>query len=245
RLLGSLAALASFPVYVVIRGVPTALEVGVFSCLAVPILVVYYLSRTGRYESAHVLSAVALTGLAALIATCSGGVTSFAAIWLVVVPLEAALSASRRIVALAAAFALAAAGLLLLLDLGGLFHVVIHPDRQHMLAALGIVSAALYAAGLGLGGALLVRGGNSLLHTQEDQYRLLAHTMSEVVACHGRNGPVLSVSQAAGSMFGVQANELLGNGLFDRVHVVDRPAYLAALADVASLNEQRSIELRI
>jgi cell cycle sensor histidine kinase DivJ len=245
RLLGSLAALASFPVYVVIRGVPTALEVGVFSCLAVPILVVYYLSRTGRYESAHVLSAVALTGLAALIATCSGGVTSFAAIWLVVVPLEAALSASRRIVALAAAFALAAAGLLLLLDLGGLFHVVIDPDRQHMLAALGIVSATLYAAGLGLGVELLVRVGNSLLHTQEDQYRLLAHTMTEVVACHGRNGSVLSVSQAAGSMLGVQANELVGNGLFDRVHVVDRPAYLAALADVASLNEQRSIELRI
>ena len=45
--------------------------------------------------------------------------------------------------------------------------------------------------------------------------------------------------------FGVQASELLGNGLFDRVHVADRPAYLAALADAASLNEERSLEFRI
>jgi two-component system, cell cycle sensor histidine kinase DivJ len=97
RLLGSLAALASFPVYVVIRGVPTALEVGVFAWLAAPILIVYYLSRTGRYERAHLLSALALTALAALVALCTGGIGSFAAVWLVVVPVEAALSASRRI----------------------------------------------------------------------------------------------------------------------------------------------------
>ena len=73
RLLGSLAALASFPVYVAIRGVPTALEVGVFAWLAAPILIVYDLSRTGRYERAHLLSALALTALAALVALCTGG----------------------------------------------------------------------------------------------------------------------------------------------------------------------------
>ncbi|HET7165861.1 MAG TPA: PAS domain-containing sensor histidine kinase, partial [Pseudolabrys sp.] len=119
RLLGSLAALASFPVYVVIRGVPTALEVGVFAWLAAPILIVYYLSHTGRYERAHLLSALALTALAALVALCTGGIGSFAAVWLVVVPVEAALSASRRIVALATGLALTAAGLLLVLGASG------------------------------------------------------------------------------------------------------------------------------
>ena len=80
RLLGSLAALASFPVYVVIRGVPTTLEVGVFAWLAAPILIVYYLSHTGRYERAHLLSALALTALAALVTLCTGGIGSFAAV---------------------------------------------------------------------------------------------------------------------------------------------------------------------
>jgi two-component system, cell cycle sensor histidine kinase DivJ len=246
RLLGSLAALASFPVYVVIRGVPTALEFGVFAWLAAPILIVYYLSRTGRYERAHLLSALALTALAALVALCTGGIGSFAAVWLVVVPVEAALSASRRIVALATGLALAAAGLLLLLGVGGyLPHAMTSPDQQSTLAALGIVSATLYAAGLALGAELLVRTGASLLRAEEDRHRLLAHSMTDVVIRHGRNGSVLSAPRAAESIVGVQASELLGNGLFDRVHVADRPAYLAALADTASLNEERSLELRI
>jgi len=246
RLLGCLAALASFPVYIVIRGVPTALEVGIFTWLAVPILIVYFLSHTGRYESAHVLSAVALTGLAALVAIYTGGIASFAAIWLVVVPLEAALSASRRIVTLAGAFALAAAGLLLLLDVGGLLpHAMISAEQQSAVAALGVISATLYATGLGLGVEFLARTSVSLLHAEEDRYRLLTHSMTDVVIVHGRNGSVLSVPRAAEPMIGVQANELLGNGLFDRVHVADRPAYLAALSDAASLNEGRSLELRI
>jgi cell cycle sensor histidine kinase DivJ len=246
RLLGSLAALASFPVYVVVRGVPTALEVGVFAWLAAPILIVYYLSHTGRYERAHLLSALALTALAALVALCTGGIGSFATVWLVVVPVEAALSASRRIVALATGLALAAAGLLLLLGAGGyLPYAVTSPDQQSTLAALGIVSATLYAAGLALGAELLVRTGASLLHAEEDRHRLLAHSMTDVVIRHGRNGSVLSAPRADESIVGVQASELLGNGLFDRVHVADRPAYLAALADAASLNEERSLELRI
>jgi len=56
RLLGSLAALAAFPVYLAIRGAPGVMEVMVFAWLIVPILLSYYLSRTGRYETAHMLS---------------------------------------------------------------------------------------------------------------------------------------------------------------------------------------------
>ena len=96
------------------RGVPSALEVVVFAWLIAPICTAYFLSsRTGRYKSAHVLSSLALTGLATMVAAKTGSITSFAAIWLVIVPLEAALSASRRVVATASTLALAAAGLLM------------------------------------------------------------------------------------------------------------------------------------
>ncbi|MGD0025153.1 MAG: PAS domain-containing sensor histidine kinase, partial [Xanthobacteraceae bacterium] len=101
RLLGSIAALASFPVYLIARGAPSAIEVVVFAWLVAPLLTAYFLSRTGRYESAHVLSSLALAGLVTVVAASTGGIASFAAIWLVVVPLEAALSASRRVVATA------------------------------------------------------------------------------------------------------------------------------------------------
>ncbi len=246
RLLGSLVALASFPVYIVFRGVPSALEVGVFAWLVAPILVAYFLSRTGRYESAHVLSSLSLAGLAAAVASCTGGIGSFAAIWLVVVPLEAALSASRRVVALASTFALAAAGLLLLLSTADLLpKAATVADEHGALAALGIISASLYATGLALGAESLARTSFWLLYAEEDRYRLLARHMTDVIIRHGRNGAVLFVSPAAEPLFGVRAGELAGHGLFDRVHVADRPAYLTALADASALGEGRSVEFRI
>ena len=246
RLLGSLIALACFPVYIVIRGVPSVLEVGVFAWLVAPILIVYYLSRTGRYESAHVLSSLSLTVLVAVLALFTGGIGSFTAIWLVVVPLEAALSASRRVVAMASIFTLAAAGFLLSLGYFGLLPAAVATPEEHgALAALGIISAALYATGLALGAESLARTSFWLLYAEEDRYRLLARNMTDVIVRHGRNASVLFVSPAAEALLGVPVSELMGNGLFDRVHVADRPAYLAALADAATLNVERSLEFRI
>ena len=244
RLFGSFAALAAFPVYLAFRGVPSALELAVFGWLVAPIAIAYFLSRTGRYEAAHVLSSLTFAGLAAGIAWCTGGIASFTAIWLVVVPLEASFSASRRVVALAALFALAAASLLLALNALGLQPTAV-VNVHGMLAALGVMSAVLYAAGLAFGAEQLTRTGAGLLNAEEERYRLLARNMTDVITRHGRNGDVLFASPAADPLFGVRAGELAGHGLFDRVHVADRPAFLTALADAAALGEDRSVEFRI
>jgi cell cycle sensor histidine kinase DivJ len=246
RLLGSFAALASLPVYIAFRGVPSVLEVGLFAWLAAPILIAYFLSRTGRYESAHMLSSLSLAGLVTVVAWCTGGIGSFVAIWLVVVPLEAALSASRRVVALASTFALAAAGLLLTLSALNLVPPAASvASEPGALAAFGIISAALYATGLALGVESLARTSYWLLYAEEDRYRLLARNMTDVITRHAHNGAVTFVSPAAEPLFGVRTQELAGHGLFDRVHVTDRPAYLTALADAAALGQSRSVEFRI
>ena len=158
RLLGSLAAFAAFPVYLAMRGAPTALEVAAFAWLIAPILLSWFLSRTGRYEGAHVLSSLALAGLVMTVAATTGGIESFAAIWLVVVPLEAALSASRRVVAFASALALSCAALLIVL---GHFDLLPAPEisaaLRGALMAFGVASATLYAAGLAFGAESLAR----------------------------------------------------------------------------------------
>ena len=68
RLLGSLVALAAFPIYLAMRGAPSALEVAAFAWLIAPILLSWFLSRTGRYEGAHMLSSLALAGLVMMVA---------------------------------------------------------------------------------------------------------------------------------------------------------------------------------
>jgi two-component system, cell cycle sensor histidine kinase DivJ len=244
RLLGSVVALAAVPIYLIARGAPSVVELIIFAWLAVPILVAYFLSRTGRYESAHVLSSLALTGLVSSVAALTGGITSFAAIWLVVVPLEASLSASRRVVAIASTFAIAAAGFLVLASKFDWLPAS-DPSGHMALATLGIVSAALYAAGLALGAEALARTSFWLLYAEEDRYRLLARNMTDVITRHDRDGALLFVSPAAQSLFGCGIADLRGHGLFDRVHVADRPAYLTALGDTAVLGESRSVEFRV
>ena len=246
RLLGSLAAFAAFPVYLAMRGAPTALEVAAFAWLIAPILLSWFLSRTGRYEGAHVLSSLALAGFVMTVAMTTGGIESFAAIWLVVVPLEASLSASRRVVAFASALALACTGLLIVL---GHFQMVPASEANTALRgvfmAFGVASATLYAAGLAFGAESLARTGVSLLYVEEDRYRLLAKNMSDVISRHQRNGAVQFISPAAETMLGTPVARLMGHGLFDRVHVADRPAYLTALSDAARGGEARSVEFRL
>jgi len=85
----------------------------------------------------------------------------------------------------------------------------------------------------------------SLLYVEEDRYRLLALNMSDVISRHSRNGAVQFISPAAEAMLGTSVARLAGHGLFDRVHVADRPAYLTALSDAARGGEARSVEFRL
>jgi cell cycle sensor histidine kinase DivJ len=246
RLLGSLAAFAAFPVYLAMRGAPSAIEVAAFAWLMAPILVSYFLSRTGRYESAQILSSIALAGLVMMMAISTGGINSFAAIWLVVVPVEAALSASRRIVAFASALALVCVGVLVALTSLDWLPVWEASVASHgMFMAFGVASATIYAAGLAFGTESLARTSVSLLYVEEDRYRLLARNMSDVISRHRHNGAVQFISPAAEALVGIPAQRLLGHGLFDRVHVADRPAYLTALSDAARGGEARSVEFRL
>lgn len=246
RLLGSFVAFAAFPVYLAMRGAPSATEVAAFAWLIIPILLSYFLSRTGRYEIAHLLSSLALIGLVMVVAMATGGIESFAAIWLIAVPLEAALSASRRAVAFASALAV---GCILALIAFSYFDVLPAADvsaaSRSVLMAFGIGSATIYAIGLAFGAESLARISVSLLSVEEDRYRLLARNMSDVISRHRRDGAVEFISPAAESLFGASVSTLAGHGLFDRVHITDRPAYLTALSDAARNGESCSVEFRI
>ena len=176
RLIGSCAVLAAFPLYVALRGTPTMLEAALFAWMVVPLALVYFLSRTGRYAAAHILSALALTGLIAFLIWHSGA-WSIAA-WLLIVPLELAVAGSRHI------------------------------------------------------------------KSEAESYRRLTASMTDVVSRHARNGAVTFISPAAAKVFAAAPDELMGRGLFDRVHVGDRPAYLSALAEAAA-GQARSLEFRV
>jgi len=150
RLFGSLIALGVFPMFLALRGVPSALELVALAWMIVPISTACFLSRTGRHNAAQGLSALALTIIVTIVAANSGGINSFAAIWLVLIPLEAALFGSWRMVAVAALLAIGGAALLILA--GSWFDLGAGAGRPTgVLAALGMLSVLLYATGIALG----------------------------------------------------------------------------------------------
>lgn len=246
RLLGGLAALATLPLYLAIRGAPQEIEVMVFAWLIAPILISYYLSRTGHYERAHILSSTALAAVVMAVCINTGGISSFAAIWLVAVPLDAALSASRRAVIIAVVLALGCALGLVMMDAFGLLPVSLIPaSSSSLFEALGIATATIYASALAFSAESLAHMSRKLLTVEEERYRLLAHNISDVISRHSRNGAIRFISPAAEALLGTPAALLLEHGLFDRVHVADRPAYLTALSEAARSGDERSVEFRV
>jgi cell cycle sensor histidine kinase DivJ len=230
RLLGGAITLAAIPLYLALRGTLTPLEGMVFAWFLAPLLVVSYLSRTGEFERAHLLSAATLTALVTVIAGASGGITSFAICWLAVVPVEAALSASRRVIL--ATIAMAAAAILVLgaLAAGG---ILPEPPVSSLAPVLGPLSATLYAGAVALGVSTFARTGEHATRTGDARYRMLAHNMTDLITRHARNGAVTFVSPAAERMIGLSGAALKGHGMFERVHVADRPGFLTALTDAA------------
>ena len=75
--------------------------------------------------------------------------------------------------------------------------------------------------------------------------RALEDVIEAVVLSMKSNGDVADVSAKARDVMGIPPELLLFSGLFERVHVADRVAYLCALADMREGAEARRLELRL
>lgn len=79
----------------------------------------------------------------------------------------------------------------------------------------------------------------------QQTYRLLAENAPDVITRHDERGRVVFASAAAEPLFGEPVERIAGDGLFERVHVADRPLYLTALSRALAGNEQVGVEFRI
>ena len=156
---------------------------------------------------------------------------SFAIAWALVVPVEACLSGSRRVIAWATALALVAVAMRRRLRVCRADRAGHRPRRaRRLLHALGVVAAVAYGGSVAFMTHRLEALGLEISRSGEARYALLAENMNDLVTRHGASGQVGYASPAALAMLGVAPESLSGQGLFERVHVSDRPAYLSALS---------------
>ncbi len=239
-------ALAALPLYLALRGAPTVPEALAFLALLLPLFVALDLSRRGDLVRAHVLSAGSITALVLPVAFATGGISSFVIPWLVIVPLEAAFAGSRNAIITAVGCAVGVALALIGVDALGLLPASqLNPDIAHTLLLAGIGSAVLYAAALAARANAIGREAIEGTRRGEARYRLLAEHMHDLITRHTRSGNVTFASPAAERLIGVEPKALLGQGLFDRVHVADRPSYLTALSTAAGSDTETSVRFRL
>ncbi|MBS7539350.1 PAS domain-containing sensor histidine kinase [Ancylobacter lacus] len=234
RLAGGVCALAAVPMFLGVNGAPGPVELVAFAWLLAPIAIALSLSRSGNLERAHLLSALTVAGLVAAIGWVSGGLDSFVLPWLLVVPLEAALTGSRRVVAAAALMAAAVGTVLFAASTAGVppLGEIATLDMQ-ALRFLSFLAAVAYAAALAAGATHIAVTGERLSRLHEARYDLLAQNMSDLLTRHSPAGAVEFASPAAQALLGGAPETLVGEGLFERVHVADRPAYRTALSEAA------------
>jgi two-component system, cell cycle sensor histidine kinase DivJ len=244
QLLVGLVALACFPGYLAMRGALQPAEALAFALLVAPIAIAAFLSLTGRIETAQILSSLAFSGLVALVALKTGGTSSFALAWALVVPLEASLSGSRRVIAWSLGQALLAVVTVAVAQMAG-WVAPTGAAASSLLQGVGVLAAIAYGGSIALVTQRLTTLGVEITRSGEARYALLAENMSDLVTRHAPSGHVTFVSPAAQALLGVEPEALSGQGLFERVHVSDRPAYLSALSRALSTNEPTVIEFRL
>lgn len=124
-----------------------------------------------------------------------------------------------------------AGGAILVADAAGLL-------RGALPEATWLVGCGLMAAGLAAVSAGLSRSAVRMIPPAEDLTGLL-------VTFHTRSGETQRVDGAAPGHAALRADILKGQGLFERIHVMDRPAFLSTLAATASDGRERVVALRL
>nr|WP_319516486.1 ATP-binding protein [uncultured Cohaesibacter sp.] len=215
-----------------------------------PLISVLYLSKTGKLGNAFLLTASMTAAFIIWIASMTGGLQSPHLIWLGVIPLEVALSGNKSIVKLALVICFLALGLIAMVDMTGFLQPApLTNGGLSLVGAVSIMAAILYAGMLAIRIEFLHRGRLCMLQAEEMRYRSIADTVSDMITRHDRSGDVTFVSPTAQSLINVKPEHLMGNGLFQRVHIPDRPAFLQALSDCMNKSDDDktpvTVEVRI
>jgi cell cycle sensor histidine kinase DivJ len=116
-----------------------------------------------------------------------------------------------------------------------------HPEYA-LVAALAFVAIALMIA---LSASRLNTAFAAHERSQINAYKHLVENVQDAVMRFGSDGSVQFTSKSAEKLFGCQRYELSARGLIERIHVLDRPAYMTAFSDANHQARVRTVEVRM
>ncbi|MBD1545213.1 sensor histidine kinase [Roseibium aggregatum] len=200
-----------------------------------------YLLQSGNLERAYGFSSALFAAFLAGLCAITGGLSSFALVWFAVVPMEAALSGTRRIILAVCA---ACAGLLTLLAFLPEFPALnaVSDPASMLLSAL---AACVYMTVLALRLALEQRRARGLIAAGEGRWRQLNDSTQEIACLCLADGTVKVLGGPLEDLLGLTQRQISGDWLFQRLLVSDRPQYLTALAEARAGTAPVHLDVRL
>jgi cell cycle sensor histidine kinase DivJ len=235
------AALLAAPLFLAFCGVPQPWHVLAFVFLQAPLAACFLLSRSGRLRDAQIVVIAATLGLATTLDFGVPGLDPAGLALYTLVPLVAAFTLDVTLIVPAAAAACVAFATLALLQ----------PAPEHgadvsfSAAALIILPTILYITALALSAVRTHKVRSRIERRENSRHEMLSRTIGDLVLRHDRAGGVISASEESRGLFGLAPHDLVGRGMFERIHVADRPLFLKTIADALGGGMTATATLRL
>jgi two-component system, cell cycle sensor histidine kinase DivJ len=245
----TLRAVSGLTVLAVLPGLMAALlglslsGIVIVASLASTMLAALILSRTGSLVGAQLSASFSYCAATVALAMMTGGPNSPLLILLVFLPFEAQISRRHS--------AAIGAGLMGLLAVVGVWiasseTTPSNAPSPEALLTTGVVAVSLIFSTLT---TLMVMGQRSVLSQQRRETlarsRLMLESVGDMVAWFDASGRLAYINQAAESILRTEPKKLLDRGLFEHVHVADRPLFLKAIDDAAHGGEAHLVHFRV
>ena len=237
RMAASLLVIAAAPLGLAAWGAPPVWAIGAFFWLMAPMAAALVASRTGDLTRAATVSSLGFLGLAATLGAACAPAGFVVA---VLAPFEAAFALDAAIIA---ALGVVAAAGIVIAELAATQPALVSSTLEF--CVLAAAPAVLYAAALAAAAAWVEAARVQKDDAVATRRRALAQAAGDLVLDLDRAGNVLDAGLEIEGLFGLRVRDFSGRGLFERVHVGDRPTFLRAVADAAAASDVVSATMRL
>ena len=231
------ATLVATPFLLAYHGVPTLAEAVLFALALGQIGAAMLVVRTGRLAIGHILATCSFAGIALVLAFSIVGGVAASIPWIVLAALEGASSGDRRTFTFGS---IVAASLLAAVLIAGV-------PAERATGGLILTAAIAVLATLAIGSRIhtLLSGLRTIADRNRGRSDALFAALGDPVIHFDLDGQVRRVTADMEELLGHAPVVLSGRGLFDRVHVADRPAYLKLIADAVHVKGPHVGEIRL
>jgi len=240
-LLSGTVALFILPLHLALAGPPHVATLLVLTWMLSQWPIAHYLSRTGAMNTTIALSSGLFASFVAAVCLMTGGESSFALLWLLIPPVEAAFATNRKVtIGVALYCCVLFAGVTLLS--AGIPQSMTLPPEAGLFAS---IAAFLYTGMLASRISLDRHRANAEVRKSGSKLERVSSTVCEVLLELDKDGRLTVLGGPVRKMFGLEPSVSDEDWVFHRLNVADRPTYLSSLADARESGKDLDLEVRL